>query len=195
MIRFSAGGDTFGDAAWSIFAFMEARKNISDFIFDQPQKPASGGQQYSSGVYGWHRFLFRTGLPFLGGLFLWKGISGLWDYTEVELSFQRQRVFGDWAPYLAKTNIALQLTAGVLLALGVPFRRLRAYALGLSVGILAGYTAYTQLVLLNAFGFSICSCIGWFAGMSWTGIFIMNAILLVLVLTLFFITLKERRPP
>lgn len=82
----------------------------------------------------------------------------------------------------------------MLLGLGVAFHKLRFYSLGLSAAILAGYAVYAQLVLLDAFGNS-CACISWFAGMSWTGVLAMNAFLLLTALTLFFITLKERRPP
>lgn len=171
---------------------MGTKKDISA-ISNYPRNPVdtkSGIREAS----GRQERLLQAGLTVLAGLFLWKGTSGWWFYPEVELSFRRQRVFGDWAPHLAKANIGLLVLSGVLLTLGVPFRKFRLYGLALSVAILAGYTIYTQVVLLDTFG-SICACIGWFAGMSWTGIFIMNAILLVLVLTLFFITLKERRPP
>lgn len=142
----------------------------------------------------WRNWVFATMQISLAALFLWKGSSGWWFYDEIELSFQRQRIFGEWAPHLAKANIGLLIISGGLLALGALLHRLRTYGLGLSVFLLASYTVYTQMVLLDMFG-TICACIGWFDGMSWVGIFIMNALLLLTVLTLFFITLKERRPP
>lgn len=142
----------------------------------------------------WRNTATIAAIALLSTLLLCKGIEGLRDFASVEASFQRQRIFGNWAPVLAKINTVLQLTAGALLLAGVFHRKIRGYGLGLTTAILAGYTIYTQLVLLNTFG-SICACIGWFAGMTWTGIFTMNTLLLVLVLTVLFITLKERRPP
>lgn len=128
----------------------------------------------------------------LAVLFLWKGSEGLWDSATVEISFLRQRVFGEGASAIAKLNIALLLSTGTLLAFGVRYHRLRLYALGLATLLFAGYAVFAQLVLLDVLG-NNCACIGWFTGMSWMQIFIINGILLFVTLLLFFIGLKERR--
>ena len=150
----------------------------------------------SFGFYiSWRQFAFYITLISLAALFLWKGIHSWVNYADTEMSFRRQHIFGNWSPHLAKANISAQLLAGLLLLAGLFHRKTRIYGLGLTTAILAGYTSYTQLALLEAFGFDICTCIGWFEGMSWMGIFIMNSLLLVVVIVMLFITLKERRPP
>ncbi len=162
--------------------------------FNQQTRITIGNKSFGFQI-SWWLFTFYATQFSLATLFLWKGISGLANYTEIELSFQRQQTFKDWAPHLAKVNIALQLTAGALLSIGLFHWKTRAFGLGVTMAILAGYTSYSQLVLLNAFGFDTCACIGWLEGMSWTGIFIVNTFFLVMVISMLLIALKERRPP
>lgn len=66
----------------------------------------------------WRNTATIAAIALLSTLLLWKGIEGLRDFASVEVSFQRQRIFGDWAPVLAKTNTILQLTAGAYFVCG-----------------------------------------------------------------------------
>lgn len=150
----------------------------------------------SFGFYiSWRQFAFYTTLLSLAALFLWKGIHSWVNYADTEMSFKRQHVFGDWSPHFAKANISAQLLTGLLLLVGLFHRKTRIYGLGLTTAILAGYTSYAQLALSDAFGFTICTCIGWFEGLSWSGILVINSFLLLIAIVMLFITLKERRPP
>jgi len=140
----------------------------------------------------WTHIAYYGTLIFLMLLFLWKATMGIIYYDELEQSFQKQHVFKSWEPLFAKSSIVIHILAGLLLLAGVLFKKVIVYGLSLTVATLSAYTSYSQLALFNAFRFDICVCIGWFEGMSWSGIFGLNLFLLFLSVFVLFITLKGK---
>lgn len=143
----------------------------------------------------WARVAYYGIIIFLMLLFLWKAITGVIYYDELEQSFRKQHIFKGWEPRLAKSSIVMHILAGLLLLAGVFVKKMIVYGLSVTTAILSVYTIYAQLAVFNAFGFSICTCIGWFDGMSWKSILSINALLLFVSVFSLLLTLKVRRPP
>lgn len=143
----------------------------------------------------WTRIAYYSTLIFLMLLFLWKATMGIIYYDELEQSFRKQHIFKSWEPWLAKYSIVMHILAGLLLLAGVFVKKMIVYGLSATTAILSVYTIYAQLALFNAFGFTICTCIGWFEGMSWKGILSVNLLLLVVSVFSLLLTIKARRPP
>lgn len=131
----------------------------------------------------------------LGLVFAVKGGYTLWHWQESEGQMAEQLIPAGWAWRATLANVVLQLAIGLALVLGVWFGRLRGGALAAASLLLFVYAAYSRVVQIKQLvAVAPCACIGWWDGMSWSGLLRTNIVLLVVATLVWFgYTPKEER--
>ena len=141
------------------------------------------------------RIIMLVVMVLLGLIFLVKGGYSLWHWTESEMLMAGQLIPAGWAWGATLANVALQLAIGLALVLVIWVRGLRDGALAAACMLLFVYAAYSRIVQIKQLvAVAPCACIGWWDGMSWSGLLRTNIILLVVATLVWFgCTHKEER--
>ncbi|MDB5143663.1 MAG: hypothetical protein JWQ66_2376 [Mucilaginibacter sp.] len=122
-------------------------------------------------------------------LFVYAAVSKLIDFDRSRGQMLNQVFPSAIAEILMwAVPIAELITAGLLL-----FKRTYLPGLYLSMELMAVFTLYIILVLLNVFGRIPCSCGGVLQKMGWVPHLFFNLFFLLLTVTGIYITYKERR--
>ncbi len=141
------------------------------------------------------RFLTYTSITSLliGGLLLWRGIHDVWFIEETRMEWDGQTLPQRWKETLLWVHLGMQVSIGAALWASVVWRLLRPYALGGATLLFAMYTVYSELALLERLPRKPCACIGWWEGSTWPWLVGVNALLLLITVTLIIKTVSERR--
>lgn len=130
----------------------------------------------------------------IGGLLLWRGIHDAWFIDETRVQWDGQTLPQRWKGALLKANLGAQLCIGAGWWAAIVWRPLRLYVLGAAATLFAVYTVYSELALLERLPRTPCACIGWWTGITWPWLVGVNALLLLITVTLLIKTKLERRP-
>ncbi|WP_428331594.1 MauE/DoxX family redox-associated membrane protein [Mucilaginibacter sp.] len=134
---------------------------------------------------------FLKSLPgtLLAILLIYAAASKLFQYDTFRIQLHKQPLPSGLADILVLAIPALELCcAGLLLS-----RRLRAWGLFLSLGLLGIFTGYIALVLLHWWSRTPCSCGGILSHLSWTMHLAFNYAFILLNLIAIYIHFEERR--
>jgi len=139
------------------------------------------------GQLAWWQFVFCV---FIGGLFVFAGISKLSDLPSFTKEINNYRILpASWAPYVAAILPWLEILTGV----GLLFQPFRLASAGIITGLMTTFTAAVCLALARGLDIS-CGCFGKVFedyGSSLSGALVRDLIILLGVMVIFRITWRQ----
>ncbi len=121
----------------------------------------------------------------IGGLLLWRGMHDAWRIDGTRADWHGQAFPQGWKEPLLWVNLGMQLGIGAGLWAGIVWRPIRPLAFEGAASLLAAYTVYAELALLERLPRKPCACIGWWEGSTWAWLVAANATLLIGVIIAF----------